>query len=164
MRVELNNFFKELLQDNRYILIGQSIRDPYGGVSKVTRGLSLLYPDQVIDTPISEAGMIGMSLGLAIGGKIPIVEIMFFDFITLCTDQLFNIGKKLDELHNIPFKMIIRTMKGIKEYGPSHSQDLTDLLNAINIPWYICEGRKTYEQALLSFEKIIVIIEEKEKY
>jgi len=164
MRAELNKYFRELLKDPRYVLIGQSICDPYGGASKVTRGISTKYPNQVIDTPISEAGMIGLALGMAVGGKIPIVEIMFFDFITLCTDQLFNIAQKLDKLHNIPFKMIIRTMKGTKEYGPTHSQDLRPLLDAIQIPWFICEGAKTYEEAFTSPNKIIVIIEEKEKY
>jgi len=101
---------------------------------------------------------------MAVGGKIPIVEIMFFDFITLCTDQLFNIGKKLDEVHNINFKIIIRTMKGVKEYGPTHSQHLGSLLDSIGITWLMCEGPETYEKALKLKEKIIVIVEEKEKY
>jgi len=164
MRAELNRYFKDLLKDPKYILIGESIRDPYGGSSKVTRGLSSLYPDRVIDTPISEAGIIGLSLGLAVGGKIPIVEIMFLDFMTLCTDQLYNIGKKLDSLHAIPFKMIIRTMKAPEEYGPSHSQDLTPLLNAIDIPFFWCKGPETYQMALSSRDKIIVIIENKNHY
>jgi pyruvate/2-oxoglutarate/acetoin dehydrogenase E1 component len=164
MRAELNKYFRELLKNPKYILIGQSIQDPYGGAAKVTRGLSMKYPLQVIDTPISEAAMVGMGLGLAVGGKIPIVEIMFFDFMTLCADQLFNIGKKLDEVHHINFKLIIRTMKGPEEYGPTHSQDLTSLLNALNIPWLICTGPETYKEALESPNKIIVIIEEKYKY
>jgi pyruvate/2-oxoglutarate/acetoin dehydrogenase E1 component len=164
MRAELNKYFRELLKDPKYILIGQSIKDPYGGASKVTRGLSTKFPNQVIDTPISEASMIGMALGMAVGGKIPIVEIMFFDFMTLCTDQLFNIGKKLDEVHKINFKLIIRTMRGPEEYGPTHSQHLGKLLDAIGIPWLDCTGPETYETALNSSDKIIVIVEEKSKY
>ena len=165
MRSEINQYFKKLLSECPYIiLLGQSICDPYGGSSKVTRGLSTQVPKQVIDTPISEAGMIGMALGMAVNGKIPIVEIMFFDFITLCTDQLFNLGKKLSELHDIDFKLIIRVMKAPEEYGPTHSQHLGSILDAMDIHYYDYESPTTYEIALSSEEKMVVIIENKIDY
>lgn len=124
-RREINNLLKKLLEDKRYLLLGQSIRDPYGGAAKVTRGLSTMYPNQLIDCPISESAMIGISTGLSMQGFIPITEIMFSDFLTLCVDQLFNIAVKLKQIHNIDIKMTIRTMQGIDEYGPTHSQDMS---------------------------------------
>ena len=67
----------------RVLLLGEDIRSPYGGAFKVTRGLSDDYPDRVINTPISEAGIVGIANGLALGGRRPIVEIMFGDFLGL---------------------------------------------------------------------------------
>lgn len=167
MRSEINSVLAELLQDERFLIIGQSVRDPYGGTSKVTRRLSTKYPEQVIDTPISESGMIGVGLGLAVQGFIPIVEIMFFDFMTLCTDQLFNVAKKLYEVHGIDYKMIVRTMEAPEEYGPTHSQNLRPLLDAMGIPHFTCyKGlvKKLYDRILKDESKITVIIETKTEY
>jgi 2-oxoisovalerate dehydrogenase E1 component len=168
MRAEINQKLRSLLaSDKRYLIIGESVCDPYGGAAKVTRGLSTKYPDQVIDTPISEDAILGVSWGLAINGFIPIVEIMFFDFMTLCMNQLLNVGKKLDSLHNIDFKVIIRTMKAPPEYGPTHSQDLCNVLTSIGIPhvWILRGGvSDAYDDAIKSKDKIIVFIEDKKLY
>jgi 2-oxoisovalerate dehydrogenase E1 component len=167
MRAEINKALRELLEDERFLIVGESVRDPYGGAAKVTRGLSTKYPQQVIDTPISESGIVGMGLGLACQGFIPIVEIMFFDFMTLCTDQLLNVGRKLDELHGIDFKMFIRTMDAPLEYGPTHSQNLRPLLESIGIAYYGCTRgsvKRLYNMALARREKIIVMIETKSEY
>ena len=48
-------------------LLGEDIADPYGGAFKVSRGLSDAFPDQVLSTPISEAGNTGVPSGLEIG-------------------------------------------------------------------------------------------------
>ena len=57
-----------LAEDDRVLLLGEDIRSPYGGAFKVTRGLSNNYPDRVLNTPISEAGIVGVANGLALGG------------------------------------------------------------------------------------------------
>ena len=160
MRRKLNRLFRDLLADNRYLLLGQSIRDPYGGASKVTRGLSTAFDTQVINCPISESAMIGISTGLAMRGFRPITEIMFSDFMTLCTDQLFNVAVKLRDLHEIELNITIRTMQGMPDYGPTHSQDMDWLqipgvnyhrndidaysLGGINV---ITENRESYENS-----------------
>ena len=165
MRAEINRKLKELLENPKVILLGQSIRDPYGGAAKVTRGLSTKFPNQVIDMPISESAMIGTALGLAYKGFIPIVEIMFFDFMTLCADQLFNIGGKLDKVHGVDFKVIIRTMQAPPEYGPTHSQDMRELLKALDIAWItLGDSTDIYDTAILMKNKIVVIIETKNLY
>ena len=83
-----------LASDPECVLLGEDLHDPYGGAFKVTAGLSTKYPERVISTPISEAGITGAAIGLALAGFRPIVEIMFADFITLAMDQLYNHATK----------------------------------------------------------------------
>jgi hypothetical protein len=47
-----------LADDSRVMVLGEDIRDPYGGAFKVTRGLSTRFPDRVLNTPISEQGFL----------------------------------------------------------------------------------------------------------
>ena len=76
--------------NGRVIIIGEDLLDPYGGAFKVTRGLSSAYPEQVLSSPISEAGIVGIAAGMALRGMLPVVEIMFGDFLTLAADQIIN--------------------------------------------------------------------------
>jgi acetoin:2,6-dichlorophenolindophenol oxidoreductase subunit beta len=71
-----------LNEDDRVILLGEDLVDPYGGAFKVTRGLSTDFPGRVRSTPISEGAIAGLSAGLALSGYRPIAEIMFGDFLT----------------------------------------------------------------------------------
>jgi 2-oxoisovalerate dehydrogenase E1 component len=116
-----------LAEDSRALLLGEDIRSPYGGAFKATRGLSDDYPDRVINTPISEAGIVGVANGLALGGFRPIVEIMFGDFLGLCFDQLLNHAAKFGGMYNraMPSAIVVRTpMGGGRGYGPTHSQNI----------------------------------------
>ena len=76
--------------DERVHLLGEDLLDPYGGAFKVTRGLSSAYPQRVWSSPISEAGLLGVAAGMALRGLLPVVEIMFGDFVTLGSDQIVN--------------------------------------------------------------------------
>ncbi|MFZ3070487.1 MAG: transketolase C-terminal domain-containing protein [Anaerolineaceae bacterium] len=116
-----------LRQDERVLLLGEDILDPYGGAFKVTRGCSTAYPDRVMTTPISEAGLGGVCAGLALRGMRPVLEIMFGDFITLLADQLINHISKFRWMYNdsVAVPLVIRTpMGGRRGYGPTHSQTL----------------------------------------
>jgi len=64
-----------------------------GGVFRVTRGLLEKFgPERVVDTPLAEGAIVGASLGLAIGGMVPVAEIQFLGF----THQAFHqIGPQL---------------------------------------------------------------------
>ena len=111
-------------------LLGEDILDPYGGAFKVTRGLSSAYPDRVLTTPVSEAGITGLAAGMALRGLRPVVEIMFGDFTTLIADQLINHIAKFAYMYNEQVKapLVIRTpMGGRRGYGPTHSQTLEKL-------------------------------------
>ena len=116
-----------LRDDERVILLGEDLRAPYGGAFKATRGLSDEFPDRVINTPISEAGIVGIGNGLAIGGRRPIVEIMFGDFLALCFDQLLNHAAKFRGMYaeQVRTPLIVRApMGGGRGYGPTHSQNI----------------------------------------
>ncbi len=114
-------------QDERVYLIGEDLLDPYGGAFKVSRGLSSAYPQRVLSSPISEAGITGIAAGMALRGLRPIVEIMFGDFLTLATDQICNHIAKFRWMYNdqVRLPLVIRTpMGGRRGYGPTHSQSL----------------------------------------
>lgn len=111
-------------------LLGEDILDPYGGAFKVTSGLSSEFPERVITTPVSEAGIVGAGVGMALRGLRPIVEIMFGDFVTLAADQLINHASKLRWMSadRVRVPLVVRTpMGGRRGYGPTHSQSLEKL-------------------------------------
>lgn len=119
-----------LADDPKAFLLGEDVLDPYGGSFKVTRGLSTTFPDRVLTTPISEAGITGIAGGMALRGMHPVVEIMFGDFITLTADQVINHLTKFHAMYNgqVSVPVVIRTpMGGRRGYGPTHSQTLEKL-------------------------------------
>ncbi len=127
----LNNALHELLSSRDDVLIiGEDIKDPYGGAFKVTKGLSESYPSKVFGTPISEASIVGIATGLALQGFRPIVEIMFGDFTTLIVDQILNSASKFGLMYgsNVKVPLVVRTpMGGGRGYGPTHSQSIEKL-------------------------------------
>ena len=123
-----------MTQDERVYIMGEDILDPYGGAFKVTKGLSTTFPERVITTPISEAGIVGVAAGMALRGLRPIVEIMFGDFFTLIADQLINHITKFKWMYNdqVNVPIVIRApMGGRRGYGPTHSQSLEKLFLGI---------------------------------
>jgi pyruvate dehydrogenase E1 component beta subunit len=83
---------QEMANDERVIVLGMDVGQ-LGGVFRVTRGLKDQFgPDRVVDTPLAEGAIVGASLGLAIGGMVPVAEIQFLGF----THQAFHqIGPQL---------------------------------------------------------------------
>jgi 2-oxoisovalerate dehydrogenase E1 component len=125
VRSQLNSALTTLLEeDERVLLLGEDLHDPYGGAFKVTEKLSARYPDRVLSTPISEGGITGATIGLAMAGLRPIQEIMFADFLSLCMDQIYSHAVKFPGMfEGVTVPMIIRTpCGGRRGYGPTHSQ------------------------------------------
>jgi pyruvate/2-oxoglutarate/acetoin dehydrogenase E1 component len=123
----LNTALHAAMADERVIVLGEDILDPYGGAFKVTRGLSTQFPDRVLATPISEAGIVACATGLALRGFLPVIEIMFGDFLFLAGDQIVNHAAKYRAMFNdrVRVPLVIRTpMGGRRGYGPTHSQTL----------------------------------------
>lgn len=113
--------------DSRVVIIGEDIESPYGGAFKATRGLSTEFPERVRNTSISEALIVGVGNGLALANMLPVCEIMFGDFLTLCADQLINHASKFRYMYNdqVRVPLIVRTpMGGRRGYGPTHSQSI----------------------------------------
>lgn len=134
VRASLNNALDELLADHpEVIILGEDLHDPYGGAFKVTAGLSTRYPGRVISTPISEAGVVGAAIGLALHGYRPVVEIMFADFLSLAMDQLYNHAVKFPGMFpeaRVP--LVVRTPSGGRRgYGPTHSQSPENLMTGV---------------------------------
>ncbi|MBK1832524.1 alpha-ketoacid dehydrogenase subunit beta [Roseibacillus ishigakijimensis] len=90
-RDALNEAFdEELERDPSVVLMGEEVAQ-YNGAYKVTRGLWEKWGDKrVVDTPISEAGFIGMGIGASMLGVRPVMELMFWSFHSVAFDQLVN--------------------------------------------------------------------------
>ncbi|MDR2049572.1 MAG: alpha-ketoacid dehydrogenase subunit beta [Treponema sp.] len=85
---------EEMRKDRRIILFGEDV-GVYGGAFGVSRGMVEEFGEErVRDTPISELAITGCAVGAAMTGLLPIVEIMFSDFITLAMEPLLNQGAK----------------------------------------------------------------------
>src|SRR5690606_12816061 len=69
-----------LAEDDDVVLLGQDV-GRLGGVFRATRGLHDRFPERVFDTPLAEGGIVGASVGLAIGGLVPVAEIQFLGFL-----------------------------------------------------------------------------------
>ncbi|MES0341613.1 MAG: alpha-ketoacid dehydrogenase subunit beta [Candidatus Humimicrobiaceae bacterium] len=118
---------EEMDKDKSVFLIGEDI-GVYGGAFRAYKGLLEKYgPERVVNTPISEIGIVGAGVGAALTGQRPIAEIMFIDFTTLAMDQIVNQAAKIrymtgDSL-NVP--MVIRTQGGAgRGVAAQHSQSL----------------------------------------
>jgi pyruvate/2-oxoglutarate/acetoin dehydrogenase E1 component len=124
----LNRALHTLLErDERVLLLGEDIADPYGGAFKVTRGLSTAFPERVRTTPISEGAIAGVAAGLALAGYRPIAEVMFGDFLALCFDQILNHIAKYEAMYDgkATCPVVIRMPSGGgRGYGPTHSQSI----------------------------------------
>lgn len=96
IREAINEALDESLRsDPKVFLLGEDLADPAAGVNAVTRGLATEYgTDRVMNTPISEAAIIGAAIGAAFEGYKPVAEIMIMDFIGIAMDQIVNHAAK----------------------------------------------------------------------
>ena len=172
----------EMRRDSTVVVIGEDVAggagadgidDAAGGVFGVTKGLVGEFGrERVIDTPISEAGFIGMAAGAACTGLRPVVELMFFDFIGVCFDQIYNqmakfrymFGGKTDTpivvramvgagmraaaQHSNMLHPLVASVPGLKVVMPSNAYDAKGLLlTAIrdNDPVIFLEHKTLYD-------------------
>ena len=85
---------EEMERDGSVFILGEGIGER-GGSYKVTEGLMAQFgAGRVIDTPLSEAGFVGLGVGAAIAGQRPVVEMLFIDFLLLAMDQVINQAAK----------------------------------------------------------------------
>ncbi|TCJ31878.1 MULTISPECIES: alpha-ketoacid dehydrogenase subunit beta [Parafrankia] len=127
MREALNLALDQALErDERVFLIGEDIADP--GASGPTAGLSSRYgTERVLDTPISEAAIVGAAIGAAMEGFRPVAEIMIMDFIGIAADQIINHAAKMRFMTGgrTTAPITVRTqIYGGLGTGATHSQSL----------------------------------------
>lgn len=81
---------QEMARDERVMILGEDV-GVRGGVFRATEGLYEKYgAERVIDTPLAELGIVGVAIGLALNGMLPIAEIQFADFIHPAFDQIVS--------------------------------------------------------------------------
>ena len=81
---------EEMRRDGSVVVFGEDVAE-YEGSFKVTRGLLAEFgPERVFDTPISEAAVVGMATGAAMGGMRPVPELMTVNFAYVAMDQILN--------------------------------------------------------------------------
>lgn len=150
---------QEMAQDDRVMILGEDV-GVNGGVFRVTDGLQKRFgPDRVVDSPLSESGIIGTSIGLAMAGMRPIPEIQFEGFLGPAYDQITNQaarcrsrtrgaftcpitirvpiggGIHAPELHSDSPEAIYAHTPGLKVVMPSRPRDAKGLLiSAIRDP------------------------------
>ena len=114
---------EEMERDPSVVLMGQDI-GAFEGAFRVTRGLFARWPDRVLDTPIAEAGTVGIAAGAALLGYRPVVEMQFADFVSNAFNQLVNVAAKLHYRFARPCPLVVRLPSGGGVgAGPFHSQN-----------------------------------------
>ena len=116
--------WEEMERDPNVFVLGEDV-GVYGGAFKVTEGmLERFGADRVVDTPISESGIVGAAIGAALVGMRPIAEMQFADFISCAFDQITNFAAKCRYRWGAGVPLVIRGPSGGGIHGgPFHSQN-----------------------------------------
>jgi 2-oxoisovalerate dehydrogenase E1 component beta subunit len=117
---------EEMRRDDNVFVMGEDVGE-LGGAFKVTEGLLDAFgEDRVIDTPISEALIVGAGIGAAILGMRPVLEMQFGDFISCAFDQIVNTAATLRYRHGgkASCPLVLRAPSGAGVHGALfHSQN-----------------------------------------
>jgi pyruvate/2-oxoglutarate/acetoin dehydrogenase E1 component len=116
--------WEEMERDENVFLLGEDV-GVYGGAFKVTAGFIEHFGEKrVVDTPISEAAIVGAAIGASFMGLRPVAEMQFSDFISCGFDQIVNFAAKCRYRWDAPVPIVIRAPSGGGIHGgPFHSQN-----------------------------------------
>lgn len=115
----------EMARNPKMLIMGEDVGRE-GGVFRVTDGLQAKYGEgRVIDTPLSEAGIVGTAVGLAAGGMVPVAELQFEGFMYLALDQMLNQAGRYRTRSRGAFELnlIVRIPWGGGIRAPEHHSD-----------------------------------------
>ncbi len=121
---------QEMARNDRIVLLGEDVGGE-GGVFRVTEGLQEKYgPDRVVDTPLAEAAIVGTSVGLALGGFLPVPEIQFEGFLFPALNQLCNhIARFRNRTRGRQtLRIVLRCPWGGGIHAPEHHSDSPETL------------------------------------
>jgi pyruvate dehydrogenase E1 component beta subunit len=164
---------EEMARDEDVLMIGEDIGF-IGGNFKTTVGLMEKYGEwRVKDSPISEAGIVGMGVGMALTGLRPVVELMFSDFLLVAADQVINQAAKIRYMsggqatvpltircpigagrssaaqHSQSMQAMVAHFPGMKVVVPSTAQEVKGLLKTAirdNDPVILFEHKMEYNK------------------
>ena len=120
----------EMQRDESVVVIGQDV-GANGGVFRATAGLQARFgPDRVQDTPLAEATIAGMSVGMATHGLKPVAEIQFMGFMYPALDQIVNHMTRMRNRTRgrLCCPVVIRTPHGGGIHAPEHHSESTEAL------------------------------------
>jgi len=141
----------EMTEDDRIVVLGQDV-GRLGGVFRATEGLYARFPDRVFDTPLAEGAIVGASLGLAVGGLVPVAEIQFLGFVHQAFHQIaqqiaryrfrtrgryhvpvtirapYGGGLRMPEFHPDSLEGQLTNIPGLKVFAPAFPDDAYQLL------------------------------------
>ncbi|MCI0804875.1 MAG: alpha-ketoacid dehydrogenase subunit beta [Chloroflexi bacterium] len=133
----------EMQRDPDVFLMGEDISggfdkdtkeplDAWGGPFAATKGLVQEFgPERIRDTPISEAGFVGAAIGAALTGLRPVVDLMYFDFVTVAYDQLLSNAAKSRYMFGgqtrVPLTLFARSGAGTG-HAAQHSESFYSML------------------------------------
>jgi 2-oxoisovalerate dehydrogenase E1 component beta subunit len=104
--------WEEMERDDRVFCLGEDI-GVYGGAFKVTEGfIERFGPERVMDTPIAEESIVGMSVGAAMEGLRPVAEFQYADFITSGFDELVTAAGRVHYRSGVPLPIVFRAPSG----------------------------------------------------
>ena len=114
------------------MLYGEDIEDPKGDVFGVTQGLTVAFPGRVLNSPLSESTIVGVSIGRALAGERPVAFIQFADFLPLAFNQIISeLGSmywRTDGAWQCPL-VILAPCGGYRPgLGPFHAQSLESVM------------------------------------
>src|SRR6476660_8449796 len=142
----------EMRRDPRVIVMGEDV-GKVGGVFRVTQGLWEEFgDDRVIDTPLSEGGILGTAIGMALYGLVPVPEIQFADFIFTGSDQIVSELAKMRWRSGGEYsaKMVVRTpVGGGIRGGLYHSQSPESLFIHVGGLKVVCPANPYDARGLL---------------
>ncbi len=142
----------EMRRDKRVVVLGEDV-GKVGGVFRVTQGLYDEFgDDRVIDTPLSEGGIIGTAIGMALYGLVPVPEIQFSDFIFPAYDQIVSELAKFRYRSGGEYapNMVIRTpVGGGIRGGLYHSQSPESLFSHVAGLKIVCPSNAHDAKGLL---------------
>ncbi|NOU28909.1 MAG: alpha-ketoacid dehydrogenase subunit beta [Polyangiaceae bacterium] len=142
----------EMRRDPRVVVLGEDV-GKVGGVFRVTQGLYDEFgEDRVIDTPLSEGGIIGAAIGMALYGLVPVPEIQFSDFIFPAYDQIVSELAKMRYRSGGEYvsKLVIRTpVGGGIRGGLYHSQSPESLFIHVSGLKVVCPSTPEDAKGLL---------------
>ena len=118
---------EEMRRDEKVVVLGEDV-GILGGNFRTTAGLFQEFGEErVFDTPVSESGIIGCAIGLAMAGFRPVAELMFGDFVCTAMDQIVNQAAKIRYMSGgkLSIPLVIRTNIGAgRSSAAQHSQSL----------------------------------------